>query len=162
MQISNIIIATVVMVIILPLLAVLSIEWGSPSQGNTYNSSINFAYNSIANNKTGIFTNINRTIVNGTGFSNHLSNATAIIGFTLAFILPGFSNILLSLFQIPNLISHFFSGLETPLIATGLPQFANSGYLTQINNLLINVLILFMAFVGLSMWMKYPSWSATG
>lgn len=165
---GNIITVVVVLIVLAPLLAFLAAEWGEPSVATSFGNYSTFASNAFENKSSGIVTNINKTILNGTAYSNHLSNATAILGFALAFILPNFNLIVQQMIQLPNLIASFLSNVEVPVFNLALPQFGHTtnglptNFIQGVNNLVVDLLLLFSGFVALSMWFKYPSWSATG
>lgn len=156
--IGNIIITVFVLIILIPLFATIESEWGTHQSAQAYASNANFSSNSI---NRSIYTPITKVIANGTARSNNLNNASAIIGFALAFILPGMGQILSALIQIPNLLGSWISNAEKPLTLF-LPQVANNNLLPTINSIILDLLILFVSFIFFSLWQKYPSWGATG
>lgn len=154
--IGNLIITVTIIVILSPLLASISTEYGgSDAQFNALAVNSLHALNSS-------FNPINNTINKGIGNSQNLSSASSSIGFVLGFIMPGYSTIITQLIQFPNVISEYLivMGSHIPGLTPGTQN--QEPYLKSIIGFIINDMILFLAFVGWSIWSKYPAWSNTG
>jgi len=138
--------AIITMFIAASVLVTFSAEYGTASA----TASLNNTYlQGIANYTNAFYNPITSNITTGISASNNLAQSSSIIGFALAFILPGLANVLSASVHAPVLLGSFLATLFAILPMQGY----NTAFLiTQIENAI--TLVIFGLF--LSMWSKWP------
>ena len=153
LSVGKIYIAAIVMLIVAFILTGIVYRSGDTAAAENYNTTYNNG-SSVFNSR------IYNPLVNQTNsslaLSNNLPASSAQAGFSFAFVLTGFGNVITSLVQIPKVEGSF---LAIEIGSLGLVTGVNNSLTQVLTTGILEIFLGFIFILAVSSWQKFPLWS---
>ena len=153
LSIGRIYVAVIVMLIVAFVLVGILFRYGDQTVAQTYNNTYNNGTSAFASN---VYNPLVGQTSNSLNLSNNLPQSSQQAGFSFAFVLTGFGNVITSLVQSPKILGTFLNIMVGNL---GLVTGINNGLTQVITNSILEIFLGFMFILAASSWQKFPLWS---
>ena len=148
LSLGSITVALISIIFVTGILANLLIEYGSPSTAQNFNQTALQANGSFVSN---IYNPLKINASSALNNSNKLAQSSQLFGFSFAFILSGFGNIIAIIVQSPILFAQILTVYLQVFGIAGLP-------IPLIVFSIIEIMTTFLFVLGMSIWQKMPFW----
>lgn len=167
MTLAKLITTLVMLVILMPMTGVLFSLYTTPNAQGNYTQ---LASNTSAALRNSVFNPTKTLALNGANVTSNTTGSFFTNSFFYAFIFPNFGQIVYSIIQIPSLFGNMFQVLLSTIlgIAPGVPAICPAGvtsgplctsFVALVASTFAGIIVMFIALLVVSMWMKYPAWS---
>lgn len=168
MTLGKLLTTLVMFIILTPLLGYL---FSTYTTSNAQANYTNLASNTSSALRNSIFNPTRQLALNGANVTSNTTGSFFTNSFFYAFIFPNFGQFVYSIIQIPQLFGNIFQILFNSILgqAPGLPSVCPTGVaqgsatcttlIALVASTLTGLIVMFIALLIVSMWMKYPAWA---